>query len=179
MIAQTLRYVALVVALVFSCTAFADKLSNDDQEFLEQAAQNGLAEQSASRLAQTKAQDPRVREFAQRLIKDHEGMGAELQTLAMSKGYVPPKEPSMIQKGKEMLIANLGDKDFDRRFVNQIGVDAHQSTIRLFEEASQKAKDPDVKAFATKHLPKLREHLRIAQSLNTSVDQERASGSKR
>lgn len=167
--AQFLRYAALVLVLVFSGTAFADKLAEGDQEFLEQAAQNGLAEQSAGRLAQTKARDQRVRDYAQRLIDDHAGMNAELQALAASKEYTPPKEPSMLQKGKELLIANLGDKDFDQRFVNQIGVEAHESTIRLFEEATLKAQDPDVKAFANKHLPMLREHLRIAQTLKGSV----------
>lgn len=177
--AQILRCAALALALVFSGTAFADKLAEGDQEFLEQAAQNGLAEQSASRLAQTKARDPRVRDYAQRLIDDHAGMGAELQALAASKEYTPPKEPSMLQKGKELLIANLGDNDFDRRFISQMGVEAHESTIRLFEEASRQARDPEVKAFATKHLPMLREHLRIAQTLKGSVDPARGTDDKR
>lgn len=176
---QILRCATLALALVFSGAALADKLAEGDQEFLEQAAQNGLAEQSAGRLAQTKASDPRVRDYAQRLIDDHAGMGAELRALATSKEYTPPNEPSMLHKGKELLIANLGDNDFDRRFVSQIGVEAHESTIRLFEEASRESRDPDVKAFATKHLPMLREHLRIAQTLKGSVNADRSNDGKR
>ncbi|MGS5087033.1 DUF4142 domain-containing protein [Hydrogenophaga sp. A37] len=176
---QTLRCATLVLALMFGGPAFADKLAEGDQEFLEQAAQNGLAEQSASRLALTKARDQRVRDFAQRMVDEHARVDTELQTLARSKDYTPPKEPSMLQKGKELLIANLGDESFDRRYVSQMGVEAHESNVRLFEAAAREARDPDVKAFATKHLPALRDHLETARTLMETVNPARTIEGKR
>ena len=166
---QFLRQGALLGVLLFGGLAMADNLAERDQEFLEQAAQNGHAEMSASRLALTKARNPKVRVFAQRMIDDHQRVDAELTSLAASKKYTPPKEPSMLQKGKEMLIANLGDDSFDQRYMNQMGVQAHEETVRLFEEASRDARDPDVKAFASKHLPALREHLKAARDLHATL----------
>ncbi len=166
---QFLRQGALLGVLLFGGMAMADNLAERDQEFLEQAAQNGHAEMSASRLALTKARNPKVRVFAQRMIDDHQRVDAELSSLAASKKYTPPKEPSMLQKGKEMLIANLGDDSFDQRYMNQMGVQAHEETVRLFEEASRDARDPDVKAFASKHLPALREHLKAARDLHSTL----------
>lgn len=173
-----LRLCALSGVLLMGGAALADKLPERDQEFLEQAAQNGHAEVSASRLALTKARNPQVREFAQRMIDDHQRVDGELTKLAASKEYTPPKEPSMLQKGKEMLIANLGDDSFDKRYITQMGVQAHEETIRLFEEASREARDPEVKSFAAKHLPALRDHLKTARSLQATLAPESA-GSQR
>lgn len=176
---QTLRCGTLVLALMFGGTAFADKLAERDQAFLEQAAENGHAEQSASRLALTKARDQRVRAFAQRIIDDNERVDAELQTLAASKEYTPPKEPSMLQKGKELIIANLNDENFDRRYVHMIGVEAHENNVRLFEDAAREASDPAVKSFASKHLSMLRDHLQTARELKTSIDPAGTTDSRR
>lgn len=167
---QLIKRCAFVLVVLFGSVAWADTLSERDQQFLEQAAQNGHAEVSASQLALIKARDPRVRTFAQLMIEDHERVAADLNELAASKKYTPPKEPSMLQKGKEMLIANLSDENFDRRYIGQMGVKAHQETIRFFEEASREARDPQVKAFAVKHLPALRSHLQAAQELKVSID---------
>lgn len=170
---------ALVFALFGGAAAFADNLAQRDQEFLEQAAQNGHAEQSASQLALTKARNPQVKAFAQRMVDEHARVGNELESLAASKNYTPPDEPSLVQKGKEALIGGLSDETFDRRYVNQLGVEAHEATVRLFEEAAREARDPDVKAFATKHLPTLRDHLQAARALKATVDPAPAvSGSR-
>jgi putative membrane protein len=167
---RTLQRSALVLALLFSGAAFADNLAPRDQAFLEQAAQNGHAEQSASQLALTKARNPQVKAFAQRMVDEHARLGNELETLAASKTYTPPKEASLMQKGKEALIGGLSDETFDQRYVNQMGVEAHEANVRLFEEAARETRDPDVKAFAVKHLPALRNHLQAARELKATVD---------
>ena len=77
----------------------------------------------------------------------------------------------MLQKGKEMIIAGLGDETFDRRYLNQMGVEAYKSAIPLYEKTALESRDPEVKAFASKHLPALREQLQAAQALKVSVDQ--------
>jgi putative membrane protein len=150
--------------------AFADRLAQQDQAFLEQAAHNGHAELSAGRLALTKARHPQVQAFAQRMIEDHTRMGAELVALATARNYKPPAEPSMLQKGKEMVIGGMADETFDRRYVHQMGVEAHQDTIRLYEKAASEARDPEIKAFAMKHLPGLRQHLETARELKMKVE---------
>jgi putative membrane protein len=167
---RTLQQARLVVVLMLGGHAMADTLAQRDQAFLEQAAQNGHAELSAGRLALTKARNPQVQAFAQRMIEDHTRIGEELLTLAAARKYQPPTEPSMFQKGKEMVIGGMADETFDRRYIHQMGVEAHRDNIRLFEKAANDAQDPEVKAFATKHLPGLRQHLEVAQGLKMKVE---------
>lgn len=167
---RTLQQARLVVALMLTSPVMADTLAQRDQAFLEQAAQNGHAELSAGRLALTKARNPQVQAFAQRMIDDHTRIGEELQALATARNYKPPTEPSMLQKGKEMVIGGMADETFDRRYVHQMGVEAHQDTIRLFEKAANEAQDPEVKAFAARNLPGLRQHLQAARDLKVKVE---------
>ena len=162
--------IALVCTLLLGGPARADNLAEVDRAFLEQAAQNGHAEVSAGRLALTKARNPKVRDFAQRMVDDHTQAGQELKTLAAAKQHSLPMEPSMLQKGKEMIIAGLGDDTFDRRYLNQMGVEAPKAAIPLYEKTVRESRDPEVKAFASKHLPTLRQHLQTAQELKVLVD---------
>lgn len=161
---------ALVLALLSGGAALAENLAGRDQSFLEQAAQNGHAEQSAGQLALTKANSPQVQAFAQRMVDDHARIEQDLNSLAASKNYTPPKEASLLHKGKEAIIGGLSDEHFDRRYVTQMGVEVHEANVRLFEEAAREARDPDVKAFAAKHLPALRSHLQAARELKTQVN---------
>ncbi|ATD61375.1 MAG: DUF4142 domain-containing protein [Janthinobacterium svalbardensis] len=41
--------------------------------------------------------------------------------------------------------------------------------MKLFTDASQKASDPDIKAFATKTLPALQHHLDMANALQAAL----------
>ena len=45
----------------------------------------------------------------------------------------------------------------------------HKKAVKAFEKASNEAKDADVKAFATKTLPTLKEHLTMAEELQNKV----------
>ena len=53
---------------------------------------------------------------------------------------------------------------FDRGFV-EAQVKAHQEAISLFEQQAKNGSDADIKAFAQKQLPGLRNHLKQAQDL--------------
>ena len=75
------------------------------------------------------------------------------------------------QEHNNKLMSLSGDA-FDREYMNQMVKD-HEKDVKEFERASTKAKDPDVRAFAAKTLPTLREHLQQARDI-----QGRVKGSK-
>jgi len=145
------------------------KLDGDDQDFLENAAQAGHAEIEGSKMAQAKAKSADVKQFAERMIADHTKVGEELAALASSKGYTPPAEPSLVQKAK-LKTLDMTDDSFDKMYASQIGVSAHEDAVKLFQDAANGAKDPDIKAFAARTLPSLQEHLKMAQELRQKVD---------
>ena len=74
-----------------------------------------------------------------------------------------------------MLSTSTGAK-FDQHYAADIGVDAHQDTVALFEKAARDATDPDVKAFAAKTLPTLKQHLEMARSMKSAADAALKSG---
>jgi putative membrane protein len=141
-------------------------LSSADESFVSQAAQNGFAEIETGKLAMEKASDAKVKEFAKHMIDDHTQANEELKTLTTSKGVEIPDDPSLLQRGKAMLMLKTASgATFDRRYAESMGVQAHEDNIKLFEKAAGSAEDADVKAYAQKSLPKLQAHLKMAQEL--------------
>ena len=61
---------------------------------------------------------------------------------------------------------------FDRRFV-QAQVAAHQQAVQLYDRYAQGGDDQKLKQFAQEMLPTLREHLQVAEQLNTSLPPDR------
>jgi putative membrane protein len=145
-----------------------DKLSHGDRKFIEDAAEGGMFEVQAAQMAESKARDPAVKEFATKLVQDHQQANNELVQLANSKHVELPAAPS---RGQRHAIEKLGKMDgaeFDKNFVQQVGIKDHEKDIKKFEKAADKVKDPDLKAWVQKTLPHLREHYALAEKLPES-----------
>ncbi|ANN74209.1 DUF4142 domain-containing protein [Bordetella bronchialis] len=147
-------------------------LAGADKDFLENAAQGGLAEIEGSKLAQTKSSNADVKQFADQMIKDHGKANEELMALAKQKGYTPPDKPSMMQRTEIKALSVTDGTTFDKMYVSRIGVSAHEDTVKLFQKAASEAKDADIKAWASKTLPTLQHHLEMAQALQQKVGAE-------
>ncbi|MCF2490727.1 DUF4142 domain-containing protein [Dyadobacter sp. CY347] len=139
--------------------------AGDDAEFAVEAANGGMAEVALSKIAVDKATDPKVKEFAQQMIKDHSKANDELKTLAASKNITLPSAPN---EEKQKAAADLGGKsgsDFDKAYVAQMKKD-HDETVKLFEDAQTEVKDAELKAFIDKTLPVIKAHAEHAKSLD-------------
>jgi putative membrane protein len=147
------------------------KLPHADADFLKQAAQNGHAEVEGSQLALGKAVSPEVKAFAEKMVEEHTRSGEELKALAASKGVTVSDSSSIAQKAKLKLLSARDGASFDKHYADSLGLKAHQDTVKLFQKASDEAKDPDVKAFATKTLPVLQHHLDMSRDLYAVVHQ--------
>ncbi|AKJ30596.1 DUF4142 domain-containing protein [Caldimonas brevitalea] len=143
----------------------ASPLALVDQNFLTSAAAAGLFEMAASRAAADRATHADVKAYAAMLVKDHSAAHEDLRTLAARKSVNLPTEVPAGQVPTLEKLTNARGTDFDRAFVQTIGVSAHKTDISLFEKAANTAQDPEVRAWAAKILPKLREHLAAAQKL--------------
>jgi putative membrane protein len=137
-----------------------------------------MAEIEASKLAVDKAANTQVKGFAQQMVDDHTKAADELKALAAAKKVTLPTEPGM--KDKASLKALQGDTGakFDVRYAQSFGVKAHQDTVRLFQNAANKSKDADVKAYAQKTLPTLQHHLEMAHDMDKSAATEQKAASR-
>jgi putative membrane protein len=72
----------------------------------------------------------------------------------------------MDKKHREVMdhLLTLKGADFDHAFMKHM-VSDHQEAIALFEREAKDGKDPELKDFASKTLPTLREHLKMARKI--------------
>jgi len=141
-------------------------MSTDEKDFFETAASANLFEIEAGKLAQTKATDPMLKEFGAKMVKDHTEASGKLMTLASSKNVTVPT--TLLKRHQSMLDDLKQDKDgkdFDEDFRNKM-VASHKEAVSLFDKTANKAKDPEIKAFAATMLPKLQAHGGMAMELN-------------
>ncbi|MEJ5990232.1 DUF4142 domain-containing protein [Ramlibacter sp. PS3R-8] len=142
-----------------------DKVARGDRKFIEEAAGSGMFEVQVSQLAASKATDPNVKSYASMLVDHHTAANNELVKIANARGVeLPAAPPRALRKDIEKLGKKNG-ADFDKDFVREVGIKAHEKDIKKFQGASKDVKDPELKAFVDKTLPQLREHLAAAQKL--------------
>jgi putative membrane protein len=139
---------------------------NNATTFFTHVAQDGEAEVQLGQLAQQKAADMKVKDFAARMQKDHSAANAELHAIVAKKGITVPGGPGPHAALKAKL-EKLEGTPFDQAYMKAM-VDDHTKAVREFEMAT-KSPDEDVKAFASKTLPTLREHLQMAQDIYKAV----------
>ncbi|MDF2464818.1 MAG: hypothetical protein K0Q43_3053 [Ramlibacter sp.] len=142
-----------------------DQLARADRKFIQQAAEGGMYEVQIAQLAASKATDPNVKSFADTLVKDHQAANNELVQMANArKVELPAAPPRAMRRDIEKLAQRTG-KDFDERFVRDVGIKDHEKDIKMFEKGSASVKDAQLKAWIDKTLPHLREHLAMARKL--------------
>jgi putative membrane protein len=150
------------------------KLSHGDREFIEDAAKGGMFEVQSGQIAAQKATDPQVKEFANKLVQDHTKANNELKQIAEAKGVQIPDKDKWTDKHEINKLEKLSGDKFDREFAEH-SVKDHEKDIKKFEKAANSVKDPELKAWAEKTLPTLREHLAMAQKLPEAGKQKNAS----
>jgi putative membrane protein len=143
------------------------QFSATDQAFIKKAAEGGQAEVTLAKLAQERASNEKVKAYAQRLERDHSQANEELRSLAAQKSVTLPSEgQTPIPKQKKL--ESLKGAAFDTAYIDAMIAD-HKKDIAEFERHASKGSDPDLKAFAQKMLPTLREHLKEAQDTRQTL----------
>jgi putative membrane protein len=147
----------------------ADDAKFSDKMFVEKAAIGGMFEVKSSQLAQQMATSPNVKRFAMRMVADHTKASQELMALAKQKGLRLPT--GLDQKHQDKLDQLRKDQgsEFDRAYT-EIQVKAHEKAVALFEKAAEDCQDSDLKAWATKTLPTLKEHEQLVKQLTGATN---------
>ena len=88
----------------------------------------------------------------------------QLKQLVSNIGMTIPAEITDEQKTDRDRLAKLTGDEFDREYM-QMMVTGHDRAIAAFEEESREGSVPDVKSWATKMLPTLKEHQALAKEI--------------
>lgn len=150
------------------------KTSDADQHFMMEAAQGGMAEVALGQMAAEKAASEDVKKFGQRMVTDHGKANQELMQLAGTKGVTLPKETNATHKSVSDRLSKLSGAEFDRAYMQEMLKD-HNKDIAAFEQQAEQGKDQELKSWATKILPTLKEHKEIAQTTAEKVGAKSAA----
>jgi len=146
----------------------ATTLTAADRDFLIQVGVDGMAEVEMGKLAQQHGSSAKVKQFADRMVQDHGMANSELKALAASKNVTLPATLPKAQQDDLAQMAKLSGASFDKAYsLHMVG--DHQKAVATFDKQAKGSGDAQVKAFATKTLPTLREHLAVAKTLDAGA----------
>jgi putative membrane protein len=142
-------------------TSGMNPASSDPKAFMEQAAIGGMMEVEAQ------ASNQRVKDFAALMIKDHGAANKELMGIAEKKSVtVPASLPAAEQQHLDAM-KKMSGAEFDKHYMGMM-VQDHDKTISLFQ-AGSKNSDAEVSGFATKTLPIIEGHAKMATEIQGTL----------
>lgn len=141
----------------------AVKAMSPDVEFAQKAAIGGKHEVEGATFAAGKASHAEVKSLANKLVKDHTAANNELMSMMKKKQITPAETKAGAESWR-----NTNGAAFDRAYIDHV-IAEHEKDIALFEAESKNGADAELKAWAGKKLPALREHLKTAQDLKTKL----------
>lgn len=149
--------------------AMAGNLSASDLEVVQKLHRAHQQELDVAKMAVEKAQSPKVKAYAKKLVADHTTFHKQVMAFA-ERNKVERSQVEMASTpaaAKEAPAARLeasAGAEFDREFVNMM-VAEHEKAVDMVKSAKDTVTDKKLKAMLTSQLPKLERHKKMAQDL--------------
>jgi putative membrane protein len=179
-------WIAPVTALV---VAFAPLAQAQEKSagtgFVQQALKSGEEDVALAKLAAEKSQSSDLKQFAQMLVSHHTGVNEQLRLLAQRNGAAtaprsgtessPPEAApgAAPSSAKAQELGKLSGAEFDKSFLAAI-VEGHEKSVELYTAESERGASPPTKKLAGETLPKIKEHLQQAKSLQQQVMEKKS-----
>ncbi len=134
--------------------------------FVAQAASGNMLEIQASQLAMDRSRQESIRQFADKMVKDHSGAAERMKSAAMGQ----PIPDNMSEAHAQMLeqLRGVDDKQFDVRYL-QTQLQAHEDAVLLYEQYAATGEQESLKQYAEQMLPALRAHLQSVKQITAEV----------
>lgn len=136
----------------------------DDSLFVAAAATGGQAEVALSELGLQRATAPELKSISQKMIDDHTRTNAQLAALAAQKRIPVPRGVDARSLFCHQSLAGLQRDDFEKCYAKAQYI-THLETIAMFEAEAERGRDPDLRAFAARTLPHLKDHLKAIKPI--------------
>ncbi|HSZ72742.1 MAG TPA: DUF4142 domain-containing protein [Cytophagaceae bacterium] len=147
---------------------FMDEGMRKDARFAVSAADGGMLEIELGKLAETNASSDVVKQFAQHIVHDHGKGNEELQTIAHANVISLPDAPSAKSRKEIDKFTQKKGEEFDKDYIDFMVKD-HKEDIAEFEKEVDKGNNPELKAWALKTLPVLKQHLQMAEDTHNAL----------
>jgi putative membrane protein len=139
------------------------------KDFVMAASESDHYEILAATVATIQGQDPRVRTFAEEMIRDHMRLAESLRQAALASG-LPPPDPGLSSDEASLLATLQGARgsEFDKTYARQQEL-AHAQAVAVEESFAAAGADPNLKKAADSALPTIRDHLKMARQLRADL----------
>ena len=114
--------------------------ARDNQEFVQQALEKNLAEIELSKLAQERAANPQVRQFAQQMVEEHTKALNELRQVAQRENLQVNEQLRDEHREKQQRLQGLKGAEFDREYMSAM-VEGHDEMHSLLEDRADRRGD--------------------------------------
>jgi putative membrane protein len=169
--------VALAAAPPVRAQASADPGRSPDAAFVAKASDTIAADAELATLALTRATAPGVKAFAKQVLAAHDALAGELAAMGRTSPLAgaPPIDATKTEATKTEAPTTDAMKaiealraapraGFDAAFVAAM-IASRDAAVALFEAESRDGRDPEVKEWAARQLPALREQLVAVRAL--------------
>jgi putative membrane protein len=154
------------MAMAVGAAPQSSGLTSGERDSLEKISHANQASIEFAQLAERNGSSDEVRRYARSALAAHRSMEHALEQLAKAKGVALPTEPDLPQRARRRQIAGLKGARFDKVYLQDHGIDAHETVIVHLQNLVADAKDPDVKAYATQTIPEEEKLLKAARALD-------------
>ena len=161
---STLGGLGCVLILSLPALAQTKAASNADKAFIKMAAEADMTEAHIGQMAENQSSQSEVKDFAQKLIHDHTDAYQQLTAVAVKTGDPIPTGINVRKIAAVEQLMKLKGARFDHLFVQE-EIRDHERAIAQFKREAAHGKDLEVKAYASKMIPILEDHLRLAHAL--------------
>jgi putative membrane protein len=135
-----------------------------DRTFVSRAMQGSMAEVQIAQLTLQKSSNDQVKQFAQRMIDDHNKLNEQMKPVADQLGV---KAPDQISKNDRKTIAKLqglSGSAYDQAYIKDMVRD-HKQDLSQFQTEASSGQDQTVKDAANQGSKVIAQHLQMAQQL--------------
>ncbi|MGE5403035.1 MAG: DUF4142 domain-containing protein [Ignavibacteriales bacterium] len=140
-----------------------------NREFVDNAASGGMMEVELGTIALERASSQEVKDLARHIMDDHTKANEQLKSIAAKENIPVPGVLKDDQRDNIDKLSKLSGSDFDKEYVDLMVKD-HKDDIKEFEDMAQNAQSPGLKAFAQQTLPVLKDHLQMAQTVQSKLE---------
>ena len=153
---------------------FGDSVSADST-FIRQTIRGNYTEVALGRLAASRATNSQVKDFAERMVSDHNDMNKEWVDLAQDHDMKVTVEFGPAGQQSIDRLEGLSGAAFDQAYMSE-NIREHEQDLAAFERMATSARSAEVRKLSSTGASTVREHLTLAQQVGKQVGVSSTAG---
>lgn len=141
----------------------------NDALFVAEAASADMLQLQLSEAAIARGVSPEVKTLAQEMQQVHQQMLTELQTLSADANLVLPQTLGNAHQEVYQEVNSKEGIGFDLAYIREVK-EQHDDILKRYEDMSENGVSMEVKQYASRQLPLIRQHVERAEALENKIE---------